>query len=126
MKQFRVLLGAAVLIALGAAGGFAGATEETGMAAADIYTDSGYPVTTEKITLRDGGDRPQDLSARGSDQFFDMVEDKTNIHVEWRQIQEEAYRTCCSPRATRTRSSCTRRSTRRTFSPTRRRGCSGR
>lgn len=51
MQQIRALAGVAVLIVLGAPGAFAGAAEETGMAAADIYTDSGYPVTTEKITL---------------------------------------------------------------------------
>lgn len=32
-------------------GRVAGATEEAGMAADDVYTASGYPVTTEKITL---------------------------------------------------------------------------
>ena len=91
MKWIGMLLGAAVLTALGAAGAFAGATEETGMSAGDIYTESGYPVTTEKITLEMVGVIGHKTYPHEGMEFFDMVEEKTNIHVEWRQIQEEAY-----------------------------------
>ena len=91
MNRIHMLLGAAVLSTVGAAGAFAGATEETGMAAGDIYTDSGYPVTTEKITLEMVAVIGHKTYPHEGLEFFDMVDEKTNIHVEWRQIQEEAY-----------------------------------
>ena len=91
MSKSKLLLLVVSMLVASAALLFAAGNGETESATADVYTASGYPVTTEKITLEMVAVQGHKTYAHDGMKYFDMVEEETNIHIEWRQFQEEAY-----------------------------------
>lgn len=91
MKKVASFVGVLFLAMTSSICVFATGGGEEQVAASGIYTASGYPITTEKITLELVAVQGHNTFPHEGLEYFDMVEEETNVHIEWRQFQEQAY-----------------------------------
>lgn len=90
MKRISLLVGVVMVFVI-AGGLFARSIDETEGTRTAILTDSGYPISTETITQEIVSILSHKNFTHDGMMYYDMLEAETNVHIEWREIQEEAY-----------------------------------
>lgn len=56
------------------------------------FNKTGYPISKEKVNLKMAASRRSDIKNFNEIKFFKDIEEKTNVHVEWNSIQDEAWK----------------------------------